>query len=176
MKHHEIEKIINVKGFLRITDLWEIIENSLCHKIMSFTSISIHFRTCFTVFEWGCAECRISSANLLLTSCSSVSSLKLSNLSAVWKKKMLQGVSLLSLKVLAKMLGFSLYASVSNHSASVWPRLSWRSNTDSALICLFVVDHPLRVLTASSPSLLLPREELEEHHSSFFSRYPCVCI
>lgn len=35
------------------------------------------------------------------------------------EKKMLQGVSLLSLKVLAKMLGFSLYASVSNHSASV---------------------------------------------------------
>lgn len=97
-------------------------------------------------------------------------------LSAVWGKKILQGVSLLSPKVLAKTLGFILYASVSNRSSSVCPGLCWRSDTDlgpEKSLCGWLT---LMVLTASTPSLLLPIEELAEHHSSFFSLYPFVCF
>ena len=91
--------------------MWEIIEISLFCEIIFFTSISIHFRLCITVFEWGFAEDRISRVSLLLASYSCASSSKLSNVISCLKK-MLKGVSLLSLKVLTKTLGFFLKASV----------------------------------------------------------------
>lgn len=90
---------------------WEITEILLFCEIIFFTTISIHFRLCIAVSEWGFAEDRISPVTLLLTSysCFLFKAVKRYQLS---EKKMLKGVSLLSLKVLTKMLGFFLKASV----------------------------------------------------------------
>lgn len=93
--------------------MWEIIEISLFCEIIFFTSISIHFRLCITSqYLSEASQKTISPVTLLLTSYSCASSSKLSNVISCLKKKMLKGVSLLSLKVLTKMLGFFLKVSV----------------------------------------------------------------
>lgn len=89
MKHNQKETNINVNILLRAPDLWESTEIALFHNIMSYASISNHFRLCFMIFERGFAECRISPVILPLTACSSVSSSRLSNLISCLKKKML---------------------------------------------------------------------------------------
>lgn len=134
---------------------------------MSFTSVSIHFKLCFTVLEWGFAECSISPVILLPTSCSHFlfKAVKFYQLSE--KKMLWRGSSLLSPKDLTKMLGFILYASVSNHSVSVWPKLCWWSDTDLCPDTSLCVWPHWMALAVSVPSLL-STEEREEYHSFFF--------
>ena len=152
--------------------MWEIIEISLFCEIIFFTSISIHFRLCITVFEWGFAEDRISRVSLLLASYSCASSSKLSNVISCLKK-MLKGVSLLSLKVLTKTLGFFL-------KASVWSVGFFDRQTQTfplmALCSWPFPPLPSMVLPASALHLLLSIEDLEKHHFSFFLHYPFVCF
>lgn len=152
--------------------MWEIIEISLFYEIIFFTSISIHFRLCITVFEWGFAEDRISPVTLLLTSYSCASSSKLSNVISCLKKKMLKGVSLLSLKVLTKMLGFFL-------KASVWSVGFFDGQTQTfplMALCSWPFPPPTLGPPTSALHLLLSIEDLEKHHFSFFLHYPFVCF